>query len=88
MQRALAIAPPPGKLLDVGCGTGEFLRLARDSGWDVAGTELSSHGAAVAAKAGLPVFTGEIWEAGYPSAHFDLVTCWHVLEHVTDPADS
>ena len=85
VQRALAVAPPPGKLLDVGCGTGEFLRLARSAGWDVAGTELSPHGARVAASAGMPVFPGEIWEAGYPSAHFDLVTCWHVLEHVTDP---
>jgi SAM-dependent methyltransferase len=85
LQRALAIAPPPGKLLDVGCGTGEFLGLARDSGWDVSGTELSPHGAMVAAKADFPVFTGEVWEAGYPSEHFDLVTCWHVLEHVTDP---
>jgi len=84
-QRALALAPWSRKLLDVGCGTGDFLRLARNSGWDVAGTELSLHAATVAANAGLPVFTGEIWEAGYPSAHFDLVTCWHVLEHVADP---
>jgi SAM-dependent methyltransferase len=64
---------------------GAFLHLARERGWDVAGTELSPDGAKAATASGLRVFTGEIWEAGFPPETFDLITCWHVIEHVGDP---
>jgi len=85
LGRVRAFAPPPGRLLDVGCATGTFLRLARRAGWEVMGTELSPAGAQAAAAEGLAVFTGEIWDAGLPPDTFDVVTCWHVIEHVTDP---
>lgn len=75
----------PGLLLDVGCGTGTFLQVARGRGWEVVGTELSRHGADTAAKDGFRVHTGEVWEAHLPSDMFDVVSCWHVIEHVTDP---
>jgi len=85
VERVAALAPPPGRLLDVGCGTGTFLERARARGWDVAGTELSRAGAAAARAAGLAVAEGELWEAGFPEGTFDVVTCWHVIEHVADP---
>ena len=75
----------PGHLLDVGCGTGTFLQVARRRGWEVVGTELSRHGADTATKDGFLVHTGEVWEAGLPPDMFDVVSCWHVIEHVTDP---
>jgi 2-polyprenyl-3-methyl-5-hydroxy-6-metoxy-1,4-benzoquinol methylase len=75
----------PGHLLDVGCGTGTFLQVARRRGWEVVGTELSHHGADTATKDGFRVHTGEVWEAGLPPDMFDVVSCWHVIEHVTDP---
>jgi len=75
-----------GRLLDVGCGDGAFLEQARRRGWEVAGTEISSWAAAhAAATLGRAVFCGELREAAYPEAHFDAVTLWHVLEHVTEP---
>jgi 2-polyprenyl-3-methyl-5-hydroxy-6-metoxy-1,4-benzoquinol methylase len=75
----------PGRLLDVGCGTGMFLQVARRRGWEVVGTELSRHGAATAARDGFRVHAGEVWEADLPPDTFDVVSCWHVIEHVTDP---
>jgi len=73
-------------LLDVGCGLGTFLELARASGWTVSGTEISPAAAERAGAAlGLEVFCGEVWDAGFPEKHFDVVTLWHVLEHVRDP---
>ena len=84
IERVAALAPPPGQLLDVGCGAGEFLRAARARGWTVAGTELSAY-AATAAGDGLRVIPGEVWEADLPAGAFDVVTCWHVIEHVRDP---
>ncbi len=76
---------PPGKLLDVGCGTGDFLDLARQQGWEVTGTEYSEYAAARGQARGLRIAQGEVWEARFGGDTFDLVTCWHVIEHVTDP---
>ncbi|MBI3030240.1 MAG: class I SAM-dependent methyltransferase, partial [Candidatus Rokubacteria bacterium] len=80
-----ALAPARGRLLDVGCGDGAFLRLARARGWDVAGTELSPYAVSAAKADGLAVREGEVWDAGFAAAAFDAVTCWHVLEHTSDP---
>ena len=85
MDHVAALVPPPAMLLDVGCGTGAFLRLAKTRGCEVTGTELSHAGAEAAMAQGLRVHEGEIWEAEFPAASFDVVTCWHVIEHVSDP---
>ncbi len=77
--------PAQGKLLDVGCGTGDFLDLARTEGWDVSGTEFSKSACALVQQKGISVTQGEVWDASFPSGAFDVVTCWHVLEHVMDP---
>ncbi len=84
-NRAAALSPPPGRLLDVGSGTGDFLRQVRSRGWEVTGTELSPAGTEMARAHGIEIMQGEIWEAGLPSGAFDIVTCWHVIEHATDP---
>jgi ubiquinone/menaquinone biosynthesis C-methylase UbiE len=75
-----------GHLLDVGCGDGSFLSLAKQHGWVVDGTEYSGHAAISAGeRIGIHVFQGELTAARYPGESFDVVTMWHVLEHVTDP---
>ncbi len=75
-----------GRLLDVGCGDGVFLDLAKKRGWKVVGTELSSF-AALRASDLLEedIFCGGLLDAGYPEKYFDVVTLWHVLEHVQNP---
>jgi 2-polyprenyl-3-methyl-5-hydroxy-6-metoxy-1,4-benzoquinol methylase len=76
----------PGRLLDVGCATGTFLQLAQDSGWEVRGTEYSAYAAKYTAEhLKADIFCGELVDARYEEASFDVVTFWHVLEHVTDP---
>jgi SAM-dependent methyltransferase len=76
-----------GRLLDVGCGTGQFLAaLRRFPGWEVAGVEPHPHAAAFARRTfGLPVHTGDLRSAPYPAASFDVVTLWDVLEHLSAP---
>ncbi len=77
---------PSGRLLDVGCGEGSFLVQAQRHGWEVAGTEISAWAAEHAERRlRRPVFCGELQHAGYPPRHFDVVTLWHVLEHVAAP---
>ncbi|CAI4032262.1 Class I SAM-dependent methyltransferase [Nitrospira tepida] len=83
MQLVESLWSEKGTLLDVGCGEGTFLRLARSRGWQVAGTELSAF--ASQASPDLTIHRGEIWEAGLRSGSFDVATCWHVIEHVRDP---
>jgi len=77
-----------GKLLDVGCAVGYFLETARQAGWEVSGVEISDFAAEQAKKAGIDVFAGKLEEAEYPDQHFDVVTLWHVLEHMKDPSGS
>lgn len=78
-----------GRLLDVGCATGEFLARARELGWQVCGVELSQHAADYAReRAQLDVFVGELEDAPFPDGSFDAVTMWNVFEHLFDPETS
>jgi len=76
----------PGDLLDIGSGTGFFLQLATKTGYAVKGVELSAYAAQYATKKlGLTVFQGELADAGFAKESFDIITLWHILEHVHDP---
>ena len=75
----------PSKLLDVGCGSGEFLQWMQQFGWVVNGLDLSPVAVNAARKYGLEIFEGQLKDAPYPPASFDVITMWDVLEHVHDP---
>lgn len=85
--RRLARLKPggPGRLLDLGCGTGVFLDEARRAGWDVAGVEVSAYGVEEARRRGLAVERATADEAELAPGSFDCVTLWDVIEHVGDP---
>jgi SAM-dependent methyltransferase len=72
-------------VLDVGCGTGEFLVKLRRRGVEVHGLEPSEFAAGYAATHGLHVFQGGVAEYR-PGRVFDLITLWNVIEHMPDPA--
>jgi 2-polyprenyl-3-methyl-5-hydroxy-6-metoxy-1,4-benzoquinol methylase len=74
-----------GRLLDLGCATGDFLLAARERGWQPLGVELSAHAAAVARRRGLEVRVGTLAEANFGPASFDAVTMLDVIEHLSDP---
>ncbi len=74
-----------GRLLDVGCGIGTFLHLARERGWEPDGVEPSKSGSAFAQEIHkLDVQCGEVFDADFPDAHFDAITLYHVLEHIPE----
>ena len=78
-----------GKILDVGCGTGYFLTVAKENGWETRGVEVSKIAASYARKKfSIDVFAGELLEAGYPDEYFDVVTLWHVLAHLPNPSET
>ena len=77
----------PGKILDVGCGGGMYMKVMKDKGWDVCGVDASTQATQRAQSLGLDnVFTGELQEAGFPDAHFDVVLMRHSLEHMPHPS--
>lgn len=73
-----------GQLLDIGCGTGDFLVEAKNQGWTILGFEPNSDAKALANQKGV-LFTDDIFSL--PEDTFDLVTMWHVLEHVPNLTD-
>lgn len=73
-------------LLDIGCGGGLFLHLARKRGYSPHGMDASAQAVAVAqAQYDLPVRQGEIGSPVWEGARFDFITMFHVLEHLSDP---
>lgn len=75
-----------GRLLDVGCGTGLFMKAALRAGWDAYGVEPSPYAFGKAARdLGERVKLGTVEEARFPAGYFDAVTAWYVLEHVRRP---
>ena len=75
-----------GKLLDVGCGYGFFLKMMKENGWEAEGVELSAKTASYArGELGLTVFNGRLEDAGFRDESFDVVTLWYVMEHLKKP---
>ncbi len=73
-----------GRLLDVGSGTGEVMLAARGRGWQTQGVEPERTAAQMAAERGLEVAVASLEESGLPEGSYDVVSAFHVLEHIPD----
>jgi len=83
-------ATAPRRFLDIGCGSGRFLRQARQMGLaatDILGLELDARAAARLREEGFDVRDQRVEEADFAPASIDVVTMFHVIEHVSDPAE-
>ena len=76
----------PGRLLDVGCGNGEFLRFADRYGWHVVGVDFDESAVSEAKSSGIDVRLGDIHVID-SDERFDFISLSHVIEHVYDPVD-
>lgn len=72
-----------GKLLDFGSGTGHFANEAKNNGWDVTGVEPSEDARKVA-KETFKLELNEPDSFKWKEGSYDIISLWHVLEHVTD----
>jgi 2-polyprenyl-3-methyl-5-hydroxy-6-metoxy-1,4-benzoquinol methylase len=87
-ERFLALGLRPGRLLDLGCGTGDFVAAARRSGFDAEGIDTDAaalnagrrhHGAIPLHEAAAEDFLQQ------DATRYDVITFFEVLEHVEDP---
>lgn len=76
-----SVQPAKGSILDIGAGTGDFLSFVQQEGWQAIGVEPSEKAKAIAKKKGVS-FVGNTSELENNS--FDVISMWHVLEHVPD----
>ncbi|MEM3484676.1 MAG: class I SAM-dependent methyltransferase [Candidatus Methanomethyliaceae archaeon] len=75
-----------GKVVDIGCGNGQFLAQMRRLGWQVLGIEPDKKAASVARDMfKIPVIVSTLEDANLPEGCCDVVTIHHVIEHVADP---
>ncbi|MGH2400861.1 MAG: class I SAM-dependent methyltransferase, partial [bacterium] len=82
------LAGRSGRLLDVGCGLGFFVRRAsREHDWDVFGSEMSAPAVEFARDVlGLrTVVRGRVQDAGFEPSSFNVITLWDVIEHIPNP---
>lgn len=70
-----------GRILDIGAGVGDFLSVAKNDGWETIGIEPSDKAKTIARNKGVS-FVENLSEL--ESNSFDVITMWHVLEHVPD----
>jgi SAM-dependent methyltransferase len=77
------------KLLEVGCGAGDFLHAVHRAGWDVRAVEYSDALAdALRTELGFDVRTGDLAPGLWESGSFDVVALWSVLEHLGNPLEA
>jgi len=74
-----------GKLLDIGCGTGDRLDIFRGLGFDTYGVEISQSAKYAKEHLGLNVKQGNLFDANYHDSFFDIITLHNVLEHTHNP---
>ena len=86
-KRLATLIQNKGRVLDIGCGNGQFLEYIQTFGnIEIFGTEMQGKSADRASKIkNITLKTGELTEDDYPSSHFNLITLFHVFEHLKYP---
>ena len=87
--RTMFLGKTGGRLLDVGCGGGRFLRRMKKNGWQVEGSDFDDQVAnEVMDKYGIHVHIGDLKEINFSDNSFDAITLSHTIEHLYDPLES
>ena len=86
LQEISKLRPLSGaRLLDIGCAAGAFVEAAQELACNAYGIDISRFATEYGKKRGLKVFQGETPQVIAGEQNWDIVTLWHVLEHVPDP---
>ncbi len=75
------------KILDIGCGVGNFLEVAKSRGWEVFGTEYTDKAIDVCSKKGINMHQGKLISEWFDEGGFDIITSFEVIEHINNPIE-
>lgn len=76
-----------GKVLDLGCGIGVYLKTLKELEWETVGIDINFRAVKIAKESfGLNVFCGELHDLSFPDKSFDVVTAYASFEHVHNPS--
>ncbi len=75
------------RILDIGCGAGDFLANLNSARFEKYGVEINPQGCKKCTERKLNVRAAELKDAQFNSGYFDVITMWHVLEHLNNPLD-
>jgi SAM-dependent methyltransferase len=78
----------PGRMLDVGCGSGDLLEQFARQGWEIYGIDPSASAVAAAARRGARVHQGTLRDQPWQPGSFALISFQHALEHIDEPVDA
>jgi len=73
------------RILDVGCGIGYFLDVAKSRGWEVYGTEYTDSAVKICGDKGIIMHAGALNPQNYTAESFDVITSFEVIEHINTP---
>lgn len=73
------------KLIDVGCGIGHFLQVAKERGWKVYGTEFTDEAIDICEQKGIIMQKGALDASKYTPEMFDVIVSFEVIEHINNP---
>ncbi len=79
---------PQGRALDIGAGSGKYLNLLKEIGWDTYGLEMNEEAYATMVQQGHQGYLGMVEEAGLPESYFDFVSFSEVIEHTYRPTEA
>jgi len=80
----LPLVTPPARVLDIGCGNGEFLLAAQEAGYTVLGYDVSQAALTICESRGLPVQGGDLMQVS-SAGSFDIITLWNVIIYLSEP---
>ena len=75
------------RILDVGCGIGYFLEVAKERGWEVHGTEYTDKALEICRSKGIEMQEGKLDPSKFDNESFDIITSFEVLEHINNPQE-
>lgn len=76
------------KILDIGCGNGEFLSKISNTKFEKFGIEINAEGYELCKEKHMTVFNKELKDVQFQDEFFDIVTLWHVIEHLENPIET
>lgn len=75
------------RILDIGCGDGHFLEVAKSLGWEVFGTEYVDDVVGICVEKGITMHKGKLDPDNYHPDYFDVITSFEVMEHINNPIE-